>query len=143
MKTGGKFEDLNDTFNVSNDVIDAEIVKKEVQEVAKSRPDDVTKDYEYTRGNLYSIIEKGQEAINGILELAQESEMPRAYEVAGQLIKSVSDATDKLMDLQKKLKDVEEETQQKGPNTVNNALFVGSTAELAKLLKNGTKEQNK
>jgi len=69
--------------------------------------------------------------------------MPRAYEVAGQLIKSVSDATDKLMDLQKKLKDVEEETQQKGPNTVNNALFVGSTAELAKLLKNGTKEQNK
>ena len=96
---------------------------------------DITKDYEYTRGNLYSIIEKGQEAINGILELAQESEMPRAYEVAGQLIKSVSDATDKLMDLQKKLKDVEEETQQKGPSTVNNALFVGSTAELQKMLK--------
>ena len=91
------------------------------------------KDYEYTRGNLYSIIEKGQEAINGILELAQESEMPRAYEVAGQLIKSVSDATDKLMDLQKKLKDVEEESQ-KGPTNVTNALFVGSTAELQKLL---------
>ena len=105
--------------------------------------DDITKDYEYTRGNLYSIIEKGQEAINGILELAQDSEMPRAYEVAGQLIKSVSDATDKLMDLQKKLKDVEEDSPQKGPNTVNNALFVGSTAELAKLLKNGVKEQNK
>ena len=68
--------------------------------------DDITRDYEYTRGNLYSIIEKGQEAIDGILELAQESDMPRAYEVAGQLIKSVSDATDKLMDLQKKLKDV-------------------------------------
>ena len=96
---------------------------------------DIDKDYEYTRGNLYSIIEKGQEAINGILELAQESEMPRAYEVAGQLIKSVSDATDKLMDLQKKLKDVEEEKQQKGPSTVNNALFVGSTAELQKMLK--------
>ena len=104
---------------------------------------DISKDYEYTRGNLYSIIEKGQEAIDGILELAQDSEMPRAYEVAGQLIKSVSDATDKLMDLQKKLKDVEEESPQKGPNTVNNALFVGSTAELAKLLKNGVKEQNK
>ena len=99
---------------------------------------DVEKDYEYTRGNLYSIIEKGQEAINGILELAQESEMPRAYEVAGQLIKSVSDATDKLMDLQKKLKDVEEETKPKGPNTVNNALFVGSTAELQKILKKNT-----
>jgi len=143
MKTSSKFEDLNDTFNVSNDVIDAEIVKKEVQEVTKSRPDDVTKDYEYTRGNLYSIIEKGQEAINGILELAQESEMPRAYEVAGQLIKNVADATDKLMDLQKKLKDVEEETKSKGPSTVNNALFVGSTADLAKMLKNGLKDDNK
>ena len=105
--------------------------------------DDITKDYEYTRGNLYSIIEKGQEAINGILELAQDSEMPRAYEVAGQLIKSVSDSTDKLMDLQKKLKDVEEETKVKGPSTVNNALFVGSTAELQKLLKNGLPKDSK
>ena len=104
---------------------------------------DITKDYEYTRGNLYSIIEKGQEAINGILELAEDSQMPRAYEVAGQLIKSVSDATDKLMDLQKKLKDVEEETKQKGPNTVNNALFVGSTAEVQKVLKSGLSEKSK
>ena len=69
--------------------------------------------------------------------------MPRAYEVAGQLIKSVSDATDKLMDLQKKLKDVEEEKQQKGPSTVNNALFVGSTAELGKLLKRGIPKEDK
>ena len=69
--------------------------------------------------------------------------MPRAYEVAGQLIKSVSDATDKLMDLQKKLKDVEEETKQKGPSTVNNALFVGSTSELSKLLKAQTKKEDK
>ena len=97
--------------------------------------DDIEKDYEYTRGNLYSIIEKGQEAINGILEVAQDSDMPRAYEVAGQLIKSVSDATDKLMDLQKKLKDVNEEDK-KGPKNVTNALFVGSTADLAKLIKN-------
>ena len=96
---------------------------------------DIEKDYKYTRGQLYSIIEKGQEAINGILELAQESEMPRAYEVAGQLIKNVADATDKLMDLQKKLKDVNEEKHAKGPSTVNNALFVGSTADLAKLIK--------
>ena len=99
---------------------------------------DVEKDYEYTRGNLYSIIEKGQEAIDGILEIAQESEMPRAYEVAGQLIKSVSDATDKLIDLQKKLKDVNEEQVVKGPSTVNNSLFVGSTADLAKLIKSET-----
>ena len=83
---------------------------------------------------MYSLIEKGQEAINGVLELAQESEMPRAYEVAGQLIKNVADATDKLMDLQKKLKDVKEESA-KGPTSVRNALFVGSTAELSKLLK--------
>jgi hypothetical protein len=101
--------------------------------------DDIKKDYEYTRGNLYSLIEKGQEAINGILELAQESEMPRAYEVAGQLIKNVADATDKLMDLQKKLKNIEED-KPKGPTTVNNALFVGSTAELAKLLKQQSQE---
>ena len=104
--------------------------------------DDITRDYEYTRGNLYSIIEKGQEAIDGILEIAQESEMPRAYEVAGQLIKSVSDATDKLIDLQKKLKDVNEEQTSKGPTNVTNALFVGSTADLAKLIKGETPKAN-
>jgi len=136
------FDDLNDTFNVSDEIVKAEVVKKELDNV-KPGSDDIKKDYEYTRGNLYSIIEKGQEALNGVLELAQESEQPRAYEVAGQLIKSVSDATDKLMDLQKKLKDVEEEKQSKGPSTVNNALFVGSTAELAKMLKHGLKEDNK
>ena len=96
---------------------------------------DISKDYEYTRGNLYSIIEKGQEAIDGILELAQESEQPRAYEVAGQLIKSVSDATDKLMDLQKKLKDVNEEDRKSPTSVTNNALIVGATAELAKMIK--------
>jgi hypothetical protein len=136
------FDDLNETFNVSDDIVKAEVVKKELDNV-KSNSDDVKKDYEYTRGNLYSIIEKGQEALNGVLELAQESEMPRAYEVAGQLIKNVADATDKLLDLQKKLKDVEEEKQAKGPSTVNNALFVGSTADLAKMLKHGLKEDNK
>ena len=123
-----KMTNLDDAFNVESTIIPA---KENVGITPEQKPDrltktDIDKDYEYTRGNLYSIIEKGQEAINGILELAQESEMPRAYEVAGQLIKSVSDATDKLMDLQKKLKDVEEEKQQKGPSTVNNALFVGS-----------------
>ena len=138
-----KMPNLDDTFNITpTEVIEEKpVVKKEVPDrLTKS---DIDKDYEYTRGNLYSIIEKGQEAINGILELAQESEMPRAYEVAGQLIKSVSDATDKLMDLQKKLKDVEEEKQQKGPSTVNNALFVGSTAELSKLLKAQSQKEDK
>ena len=137
-----KFDKLNETFNTSNELVQPEVVEEKIEKV-KSSVDDVRKDYDYTRGNLYSIIEKGQEAINGILELAQESEMPRAYEVAGQLIKNVADATDKLMDLQKKLKDVEEEKQAKGPSTVNNSLFVGSTADLAKMLKTGLKEDNK
>ena len=138
---------LDDAFNITP--TEVEVDQTEVKEpVGIQKPDrltkgDIEKDYEYTRGNLYSIIEKGQEAINGILELAQDSEMPRAYEVAGQLIKSVSDATDKLMDLQKKVKDVNEDSPTKGPSTVNNALFVGSTAELAKLLKNGAKQEDK
>ena len=149
-----KMSNLDDTFNVEvSDTPEGGCVTRKDQLTnvtpgGLTKPDrltknDIEKDYEYTRGNLYSIIEKGQEAINGILELAQDSEMPRAYEVAGQLIKSVSDATDKLMDLQKKLKDVEEETKVKGPSTVNNALFVGSTAELQKLLKNGLPKDSK
>ncbi|MEY3311254.1 MAG: Synechococcus phage [Bacteroidota bacterium] len=137
MKMTKKFDSLNDAFNVdaTEAIVPTESVSIEEKiEKITTDIDDIKKDYNYTRGNLYSLIEKGQEAINGILELAQESEMPRAYEVAGQLIKNVADATDKLMDLQKKLKDIEEE-KPKGPTTVNNALFVGSTAELAKLLK--------
>ena len=137
------FTELEKTFDVASEVV-ADVKKVGIQKPPVDRDKtDIRNDYEYTRGNLYSIIEKGQEAINGILELAQESDMPRAYEVAGQLVKSVSDATDKLMDLQKKLKDVEEETVQKGPSTVNNSLFVGSTADLAKMLKVATKAQNK
>ena len=136
MKMTKKFDQLDDAFNVATEVVtEALPAKVEKQKPDRLTKDDIEKDYEYTRGNLYSIIEKGQEAINGILELAQESEMPRAYEVAGQLIKSVSDATDELMDLQKKLKDVEEEKVAKGPSNVTNALFVGSTADLAKLIK--------
>ena len=134
-----KFDTLNDEFNVAGDIVQPEVVNKKIDKI-KEASDDIKKDYDYTRGNLYSIIEKGQEAINGILELAQESEMPRAYEVAGQLIKNVADATDKLMDLQKKLKDVEEEKQSRGPSNGTNALFVGSTAELAKLLKEKDKK---
>ena len=128
---------------MKDDMIDVTPTDKKIEKI-RSQSEDIKKDYEYTRGNLYSIIEKGQEAINGILELAQESEMPRAYEVAGQLIKNVSDATDKLMTLQQKLKEVNAE-EKKGPtNVTNNALFVGSTAELQKLLKkNSTEDSNK
>jgi hypothetical protein len=98
---------------------------------------DIQKDYEYTRANLYSLIEKGQEAINGIMELAGEGGSPRAYEVAGQLIKSVADTTDKLADLQKKIKDLEEDGKKTTSNVTNNAVFVGSTSELQKMLKQG------
>jgi hypothetical protein len=139
-----KYEKLNKTFDVEPIEPKKELKTDYEDQIKKyeNSKEDIRKDYEYTRGNLYSIIEKGQEAINGILELAQESEMPRAYEVAGQLIKSVSDATDKLMDLQKKLKDVNEDKEPKGPTTVNNALFVGSTADLQKMLKNVSKDIN-
>jgi len=136
-----KFDGLNQTFNTSAEIVSKKIDSdtENIEVSTNTISDDIKKDYIYTRGNLYSLIEKGQEAINGILELAQESEMPRAYEVAGQLIKSVADATDKLMELQKKLKDIEED-KPKGPTTVNNALFVGSTAELAKFLKQQSQE---
>ena len=98
--------------------------------------EDSTLDYEYSRGNLYSLIDKGQEALNGILEVAQGSDHPRAYEVAGQIIKSVGDTTDKLIDLQAKMKNLKKEDKD-SPKTVNNALFVGSTSDLSKLLKKG------
>ena len=137
MKTS-KFDSLNETFDVQGEIVESQPLKK--IEKLKETADDIKKDYEYTRGNLYSLIEKGQEAVNGILELAQETEQARAYEVAGQLIKSVADATDKLLDLQKKLKDVEEDTKKSSPTNVTNALFVGSTADLAKLLKQNKNE---
>lgn len=132
------FEEIENSLGIAKSDPVVDVVKSEV--VSERDKADVEKDYEYARGNYYSVIEKGQEALNGILELAQESDQPRAYEVAGQLIKSVSDATDKLLELQKKLKEVQAEEKQKGPSTVNNALFVGSTAELAKMLKSGLKE---
>tara|TARA_R100000458_G_scaffold55557_1_gene59616 strand:- start:212 stop:616 length:405 start_codon:yes stop_codon:yes gene_type:complete len=129
-----KFDEIDDALEIVTDKskpIEIEDVKS-----VKYEKDDLDRDYEYTRGNLYSLIEKGQEAIDGIMEISQESGSARAYEVTGQIIKSVADATDKLLDLQKKIKDIKE-PKDKGPSTVNNALFVGSTAELQKLLKKG------
>ena len=135
-------------FDAINNSLDIEVVdedeslpsKKEAKTLEKNK-DDSTRDYEYTRGNLYSLIEKGQEALDSIMEVAQEGQQPRAFEVVSQLIKNVADTTDKLIDLQQKMKNLEAEDP-KGPSTVNNALFVGSTAELQKLLKNqsGTKK---
>ena len=136
-----KFDAINDSLDI--EVVDEEespITKKESKAVEKDKKDS-TRDYEYTRGNLYSLIEKGQEALDSIMEVAQEGQQPRAFEVVSQLIKNVADTTDKLVDLQQKMKNLEAEDS-KRPSTVNNALFVGSTAELQKLLKNqsGTKK---
>jgi hypothetical protein len=128
------YSSIDKALNVDSQIVES---KKEDSIVTKSSDSDVKKDYEYTRANLYSLIEKGQEAINGIMELAGEGGSPRAYEVAGQLIKSVADTTDKLIDLQKKLKDVEDQSVKTTNNVTNNAVFVGSTTELQKLLKQG------
>ena len=132
------YDSLNDTFNTDDSVEVDAIVKTE----GVIKPNDVNKDYDYTRGNLYSLIEKGQEAINGIMEVAGETASPRAYEVAGQLIKSVADTTDKLADLHKKVKDIEDDNSKTQGNVTNNALFVGSTAELQKMLKDGILNNN-
>ena len=126
------FENLDKTFNVESTLKKAEETSKEIKKATLSK--DIESDYEYTRGQLYNLIEKGQEAINGILDVAQNSDHPRAYEVAGNLIKNVADISDKLVDLQKKMKDISEE-KSKGPTNVTNAMFVGSTSELQKMLK--------
>ena len=119
-----------------------EILNIDVTPVEDSKPpvkvdktsDDRQKDYEYTRGELYTLIDQGQEAVRGALEVAQESGHPRAYEVAVAAMKHVADMTEKLQDLHKKMKDLDEE--KKGPSRVtNNAMFVGSTTELQKMLK--------
>lgn len=138
-----KFDSINESLDIeivdqAKDVIKES--KKELKKLEREKPDSV-RDYEYTRGNLYSLIEKGQEALDSILEVAQEGQQPRAYEVVSQLLKNVADTTDKLIDLQLKTKELNAEDK-KGPSTVNNALFVGSTAELQKLLKNGIDKDN-
>ena len=126
------YDPIDEALNIESNIE----VSKDIKPV-KSASDDIEKDYDYTRANLYSLIEKGQESLNGIMELAGESASPRAYEVAGQIIKSVADTTDKLMELQKKVKEVDEE-KAKGPSQVtNNAVFVGSTSDLSKMLKSG------
>ena len=128
-----KFSKLEKSLDIETTLVP---ISKEVIDIKSTDvPNDPQKDYEYSRAQLYRLVEKGQEAVDGILEIAQESGHPRAFEVAGQLIKSVADTTDKLIDLQKKMRDLD--APQKGPTTVNNSLFVGSTAELSKLIKQG------
>ena len=104
------------------------------KKIPKSNEDDIENDYKYQRENFYGLVERGQDAIDGILELAKEGEHPRAYEVAGNLIKQVAEVTEKLGDLQEKMRKLKE-VPNSAPKNVTNALFVGSTAELQKMLK--------
>jgi|TARA_Y100000356_G_scaffold133966_1_gene142153 hypothetical protein len=130
------FEGIEDALDVDSDIVPSPkpAPPVPVEEFASTK-EQLKKDYEYTRGNLYSLIEKGQEAVDGILDLAQQSDQPRAFEVAGQLIKHVGDVADKLVDLQKKVNEIENPKKSKEVNTTNNTMFVGSTADLAKFLK--------
>jgi hypothetical protein len=112
-------------------------ITKGTQEVSQ----DAEKDYEYTRGELYRLLSQGQEAVQGALEVAQESGHPRAFEVAVNAIKQVSDITDKLIDLQHKMKNLGKEDKKAGPTTVNNTMFVGTTADLQQMLKRGKVEE--
>ena len=124
---------MEDILNIDTEVVEESKPIKPVP--PKTDKDDRTKDYEYTRGELYSLIDQGQEAVRGALEVAQESGHPRAYEVAVAAMKHVADMTEKLQDLHKKMKDLDAEAK-KGPSSVtNNAMFVGSTTELQKMLK--------
>ena len=135
------FDGLDKTFGTEPSEL-----KKHVEKVKpslkKSETPDVQQDYEISRAQLHNLVVKGQEAVDGILDVARASDHPRAYEVAATTIKAVGDVTDKLIDLQQKMKDLDKE-EKKGPNNVTNALFVGSTSELQKMLKKESNINNK
>ena len=140
------FDEIDESLDIDRG---AEIMKAPVNKPTRTSPknvksgkEDVTKDYEYSRAQLYSLVEKGQEAVDGALDVAQQSDSARAYEVAGQLIKHVADTADNLIDLQKKMKDIDEVKDSKTTNVTNNSLFVGSTSDLQKMLKD-TMKKNK
>lgn len=138
-----KLEDnLNDILGIENEPVSTDDFKAPTVRTEDKKKDDIDNDYVNSRENYYELIEKGQKAIDGILDIAKEGQHPRAYEVAGQLIGQVATVTDKLQDLQKKLKDLKEVPKNASAN-IKNALFVGSTAELQKMLKNENNEGEK
>ena len=128
------FDGLNDAFGAEPTELQKHVEKVKT-EIKKTDTPEVKQDYEITRAQLHNLVMKGQEAVDGILDVARASDHPRAYEVAGQLIKNVADTADKLIDLQKKMKDLDAEDKKSGPSTVNNTMFIGSTADLQKMLK--------
>ena len=128
------FDGLNDAFGAEPTELQKHVEKVKT-EIKKTDTPEVKQDYEITRAQLHNLVMKGQEAVDGILDVARASDHPRAYEVAGQLIKNVADTADKLIDLQKKMKELDAEDKKSGPSTVNNTMFIGSTADLQKMLK--------
>ena len=124
---------LNEVLDIAGEVLPA-TTQDESKELVIPQDKDVEIDFDTGRENLYKMLKKGNDAIDGILALAKEGEHPRAYEVAGQLIKTVADVSKDLMSMQEKLKKLNE-VPNTGPKSVTNALFVGSTTELQKLLK--------
>ena len=144
------FDEIDEALEITDR--GAEIMKKEpvskptrtsAKDLKKSKGPDIETDYNYSRAQLYSLVEKGQEAVDGALDVAQQSDSARAYEVAGQLIKHVADTADKLIDLQKKMKEIDEDGPKAQTNVTNNSLFVGSTSELQKMLKQTMKDKDK
>jgi len=135
-------ENMNEILGIEGDLITTEQNKPPVIiPKSKDQSKDIQTDYEYARSNLYAVIEQGSDALNSLLELAKASEHPRAFEVVSQLTKTLVDANKDLLDIQKKVKELKKEDQQKedeGGGTVNNNLFVGSTTELLKMMKNGS-----
>ena len=134
------YDGLNDVFGTEPAEIQKHVNEK--PQLKKSETEDVKQDYETTRAQLHNLVMKGQEAVDGILDVARASDHPRAYEVAATTIKSVADTADKLIDLQKKMKELDADEKKLGPSTVNNTMFIGSTADLQKMLKR-QKEINK
>ena len=122
-------DNLNNVFEVGTDLVEVE-KEKAIVEV----PEDVDNDYKYARENLYGVIEKGSDALDTLIDLAKASEHPRAFEVVSQLTKTLVDANKDLLEIQKKVKDLKKEDEKEQPQQVTNALFVGSTAELQKMI---------
>jgi hypothetical protein len=137
-------DNLNEIFDVESELVDDapthSLRRANFEEKAKSLPDDISKDYHYARDNLYDVIEKGTFALDNLLELAKASEHPRAFEVVSQLTKTLVEANKDLLDIQKKVKILrEEETKDTPAGVTNNTLYVGSTADLQKLINGGDK----
>jgi hypothetical protein len=137
-----KFDDnMEEIFDI--DVTAIEAKGEMIKQIDSEMSVDATKDYEYTRANLYNLIDKASEAINDVLDLARESNHPRAYEVAGNFIKQTADMTDKLIDLQKKIKDLDKVDKKSAAinGNVTNNMFFGTTADLQLMLKRGKVEE--